>query len=118
VTYTNNLAFLSSSAAKLLQAKCLSDKLPDEDISDQLPEADRSLLPVLAEKHLTSKQKEQLAPFTNAWLYAIIAMMGGYIPGKDRKAGWSILWYGYQKYLNVLEGYKILLTAPVGVKDQ
>ncbi len=106
-TYLNCVALLSQGAINLLRMKCLSDKEPDRNIATELSSEERVLLPKLADKHLSPKEQTLFEPFTAAWMIAIIANMGGFRRGTNRKPGWEVLWTGYQKYLHILEGFSL-----------
>jgi len=112
-TYMNCGSLLSQNALNLLKIKALSIAEPETEMKTNLSQEEINLLDKLAAKYLRPKDKSNLIPFTNIWFITIIATMGGFLSGKNRKPGWSILWCGYQKYLKILEGFLIASNLSV-----
>lgn len=111
-TYMNALTIIEQHALDLLRLQVLSELEPDKNLTDTLSATACQVLLKLSDKHLYPSEKQKLTPYTVLWVLTIIANMGGYRSGKNRKAGWQVLWRGYQKYLLILEGYQMTLKSP------
>lgn len=108
-TLLNVLALMLPVAVRLLRLRTLARTCPDAAATQVLDEAEVQVLLALAPR-LAPRQVPSSTPTLAEALY-LIALLGGYMGSRSNpQPGWLILWRGYERLRERVEGFLLALS--------